>query len=437
MTARPHHAITPKESRPALARGTRTGLSRLLCSLSIPVAILLLLLAGCSLCGRGTAPSDALTLHQQALVADLHSDTPLRMVRGIDITRRQEDGHMDLPRLAEGGIDLQVFASWVSTNHPADSCRLRVDTLIDSVEAQLARSDGRAQICRTAAEARRIIDEGRTAIFLGIENGVALEHDLANLDHFYRRGIRYLTLTHTASSDWCISSADTAPAFDGLTNFGHQVVRRMNDLGMIIDISHAHPLAVKAVLETSRDPVIASHSCARSLCDHDRNLTDEEIRAVARNGGMIGINFYKHYLSQAYKDLSDSLWGQRETYTDSLATVYENDYSAYKAALKPLRDAIRTELDKIPVDVGTVVDHIDHIVALVGPNHVGLGSDYDGVPSVPTGLEDCTGMPAITAELLRRGYSAKDVRKILGGNFMRVFERVCGRPAPGWALSRR
>ncbi len=381
-----------------------------------------LLIAGC-----GTLDHDYHAIHRRATVVDMHSDTVLRMLNGFNLAERDSTGDMDLPRLAAGGVDLQVFACWVATETPPDSCVGRVDRMIDSLDAQIGRNSGQIGFCHTADEAERLIGEGKIAAFVGIENGVAIADDTCALQHFYDRGVRYMTLTHTASSDWCISSADTAPAFDGLTPFGEEVVRMMNRMGMIIDISHAHPKAVEKVLALSTDPVIASHSCARALCDHDRNLTDDQIKAVAANGGVIGINYFSAYLSDEYNRVSDSVWETRRPLFDSIRTLYADNDSLARVERRRLYHDVSAVIDSlVPLDIGTVVDHIDHIVKLVGVDYVGLGSDFDGVPSMPQGLEDCSGLPNITAELVARGYSEEDIDKILGGNFMRVFRQVCG-----------
>jgi membrane dipeptidase len=385
--------------------------------------ILFVLSAALLRCGGGIR--DAAAIHQSALVADMHSDTALKMKPGFSMAERHDEGHMDIPRMREGGIDLQVFACWVATETDPDSCVMKIDTLIDRIETQVTQNQDALAICHTAAEAEQAIGESRIAAVIGIENGVAIAGDLDNLQHFYDRGVRYMTLTHTASSEWCISSADTAPAFHGLTDFGREVVHKMNEIGMIIDISHCSMEAVEEILKVTSFPVIASHSCVHALCEHDRNLTDDQIRAVAAGGGLIGINFYNGYLSQQFMDRSDSLWKMHRPQIDSLKELYAENDSLYRAAMKPIRAGIYAQLEGL-VDVGTVVDHIDHIVKLVGPDHVGLGSDYDGVPNMPDGLEDCSGMPNITAELMRRGYNDEDIAKILGGNFMRVFREVCG-----------
>jgi membrane dipeptidase len=375
----------------------------------------------------GGAERDYATLHKNSLVVDLHSDTPLRMPRGFDIAVRDTSGHMDIPRLKEGGIDLQVFACFVSTDRAADSCRSRVDQLIDSIEAQVGRNPDDIAICTTADQAESIIASGRIAAFIGIENGVAIENNLDNLQHFYDRGVRYLTLTHVASSEWCISSGDTLPAFHGLTDFGRDVVRKMNELGMIVDVSHASVSAFEEALKVTTDPIIASHSCVHAICGHDRNLTDEEIKALAANGGVIGINFFDGYLAPGNRwwKIVDSISDVHKAAIDSLEKLYEDDWSEYRKAMKPYYEMMHEMTSELGIDVATVVDHIDYIVNLVGPDYVGLGSDFDGVGDLPDGLGDCSMVPNITEELVQRGYTDENIKKILGGNFMRVFRQVC------------
>jgi len=371
------------------------------------------------------ANHDYMKLHRDALVADLHSDTVLRMVEeGFDISKRDSTGHMDLPRLKDGGVDLQVFACWLDTNTPKEKCRPTVDQLLDSLDAQISRNPDKIEQCRTAADADRIIKEGKIAAFYAIENGVAIESDLDNLQHFYDRGVRYMTLTHTGSNDWCISSADTTPAFHGLTEFGKDVVRKMNDLGMIVDISHAHPYTVEEVLKITKDPVIASHSCVYALCPHDRNLTDEQIKAIAANGGVIGINFYTGYLSKDFNDIDKAFEEEHKTEIDSFKALYP-DYGERRKAMRHLYAELGRKIDSLAIDYNIILDHIDYIVKLVGPDYVALGSDFDGVHRIPKGIDDCSMMPNITKGLMERGYSDEDIKKILGGNFMRVFRRVC------------
>jgi membrane dipeptidase len=388
------------------------------------LALITLIIGGLLSCSGGQR--DFRQIHKSALVADMHCDGVLKIKKGRDYSVRNSEGHMDIPRLKEGGTDLQVFACWVDTETPPESCQIVVDELIDSLESMIDRNASDIALCTTAGEAEKIIAEGKVAAFLGIENGVAIAEDPLLLEHYYDRGVRYMTLTHTASSDWCISSADTTPAFGGLTDLGIDVVWKMNELGMIIDISHASVSAVEKVLKYSKAPVIASHSCVHAICPHDRNLTDDQIEAIATRGGVIGINYYNGYISKPWERRADSLWNSREGDYRAIKEQYKDDDSARDAALQPIRDWFRKEIAAVVVDVGSVVDHIDYIVKLVGADYVGLGSDWDGVGYMPEGLDDCSMVPNITKELVGRGYSDEDIGKILGGNFMRVFRQVCG-----------
>ncbi len=369
--------------------------------------------------------TDYMSLHNNALVADMHCDTVMDLIAGEDIAKRDSTGHIDLQRLKAGGIDLQVFACFVWTHTPPAEAYAMANRMIDTLETQFARNSDRIEICRTADRAESIINQEKMAAFLGIENGVAIRNNLSDLEHFYNRGVRYLTLTHTSSNDWCTSSSDSTRPGEGLTEFGKDVVRKMNELGMIIDVSHARIEAVEDVLEITTAPIIASHSCVRGIQNHDRNLNDNQIRAIAKNGGVIGINYFQYYLSHRASEIADSIQLVYKEEIDAAKKSYPDDYKTRREILKHVYADLTVALEGV-VDIGTVVDHIDYIVKLVGPDHVGLGSDFDGVSRLPEGLTDCSMTPNITRELVKRGYSEVDIKKILGGNFMRVFRRVCG-----------
>lgn len=373
-------------------------------------------------CGK---EKDFMKLHKSSLVADLHCDTALRMFQGVQIGLRDTTGHVDIPRLREGGIDLQVFACFISTNHPKDDCADYVHRMLDTLEAQFEGNKEDIAICKNSKEAEEIINSGKIAAFLGVENGVAIKNSLEELERFYQRGVRYLTLTHLESNDWCISSGDENPEFFGFTDFGRKVVRKMNQLGMIVDLSHASQSAFWEVLKVTSDPIIASHSCVYSLCPHDRNLTDDQLKALAKNGGMVGINFFPGFLSEEFSEKLKKAWEKAKKEREDLLEKYEDDYSKKKEIYHQIWEDIKGELEGIEVDYTLVLDHIDYVVNLVGVDYVGLGSDFDGVTFLPKGLEDCSKLPEITKELVRRGYSESDIKKILGENFMRVFREVC------------
>ncbi len=364
-------------------------------------------------------------LHNDAFVADLHCDLALRLVYGFDIGSTDSSGHIDLKKLKKGGISLQVFACWIDSVADNKNYRATADTLIDKLTEQISRYENDIAICTSDTELNQIIASDRIAAFIAIENGIAIEHKLSNLQHFYDKSVRYLTLTHVVSSDWCISSTDTNPTFDGLTTFGEDVIREMNRLGMIIDISHSHQKTVDKILKITSDPIIASHSNVYAINPHERNLTDNQIKGIANNGGMIGINFYSEFLSAAWASVVQHIWKSQTKDYDEARMLFSIDRSKSLKAIKPVLDEIDVATRKCKVTMENVVDHIDYIVKLVGSDHVGLGSDFDGMLFPPDDLSDCSKLPLITKELLKRNYTETDIRKILGLNFRRIFKQIC------------
>ena len=333
---------------------------------------------------------DDMKVHKNSLVADLHCDTVLRMLKGEQISQEDSSGNIDIPKLKEGGVDLEVFACFVSTDHPKNDCFNYVNREIDSLEAQVQRNKNDIAICTTAKGAKKVIKSGKIAAVIGIENGVAIENNLDNLEKFHKRGVRILTLTHTSSNDWCTSSGDKNPQFNGLTDFGREVVEKMNELGMIIDLSHASESAFWEVLKITKDPVIASHSCVYTLDPHDRNLTDEQIKALAKNGGMVGINFFNAYLSKEFNEKMGDMFERLEAEMGKVKEEYKDDSLAIQKAYEEFWEKEGKKIKDIKVDVSSVVHDIDYVVKLVGPDCVGLGSDFDGVPYLPEGLKDCS-----------------------------------------------
>jgi membrane dipeptidase len=293
----------------------------------------------------------------------------------------------------------------------------------------VAQSGGDLEIIRTSDEVGRLRNSGKTAILVGVESGYAIENDLDLLRTFYRSGVRLMTLTHWTGSDWADASGDARAEHGGLTEFGEQVIREMNKLGMIIDLSHAHDETFWDALRVSTAPVIASHSCCRALSDHHRNLTDDMLKALAKNEGVVGLNFSAGFLNAVHEEKQQSLWkevagelGLPADYAEANRTDPEKAKKA-EAEFEARWRTVRAGLP--PVDVKTVVDHIDHIVKVTGDSdHVGLGSDFDGMSDPPDGLEDAGRLVAFTDELQRRGYKESDIRKILGENFLRVFRAV-------------
>jgi membrane dipeptidase len=251
---------------------------------------------------------------------------------------------------------------------------------------------------------------------MGIEGGHAIENSLSALRDFYRLGIRYMTLTHNNTNDWADASRDEAK-HNGLTGFGKEVVREMNRLGMLVDVSHVSDKTMSDVLDVSTAPIIASHSSARVFSNHPRNIPDDLLRRIAKNGGVVMVNFYPAFLDQKYYDAERARDERLKPQFDALKAKYANDANQLEAETKKLEDANPLQRPSITV----IVDHIDHIAKVAGIDHVGIGSDFDGVPSLPVGLDDISQLPNITYELLKRGYNEQDIRKILGENLLRVF----------------
>ena len=320
--------------------------------------------------------ADALRIHYDALVIDGHIDTPSLMLdRGYRLGERHRGEHVDLPRMVEGGLDGAFFSIYVARAYGEDErATQRAVSMIEEVLRQTDETDG-VEVARSADDVRAIRQRGGRAILMGLEGGHALQGSPDVLRRLWANGIRYVTLTHTNTNSWADASTD-APRWGGLNDLGRQLVTEMNRLGVLVDLSHVSDATFADALETTTAPVILSHSSCRALRDHARNVSDEMLAALADNGGVIMINFYRTYVG---------------------------------------RGRVTTE---------TVLDHIDHAIETAGPDHVGLGSDFDGVPSLPTGLGDVTRLPWITYGMLQRGHSEETVRKVLGGNVMRVLAQA-------------
>jgi membrane dipeptidase len=364
----------------------------------------------------------AARVHARAIVVDTHSDTTSRLLdEGFDLGTRAATGHMDLPRMREGGLDAQFFAIYVAAEYAGRGAARRALEMIDTVYEQCEKHSSELALATSVADVKRIHRSGRIAALMGIEGGHAIENSLRALRRFHQLGVRYMTLTHVNTNDWADASTDE-PRWGGINAFGREVVREMNRLGMMVDVSHVSDETVLDVLEASEAPVIASHSSCRALSDIPRNLTDNLIRAIAARGGVVQINFGTMFLSQEAADVTMPVFRQIQEASRRLG----DDPAALEAEIQRLRESIRP----VPVAAEAVIEHIEHVVRLVGPDHVGLGSDYDGVTYVPAGLEDCSKLPWITRRLLEKGHSEEDVTKILGGNLLRVLgecERVASR----------
>ena len=372
----------------------------------------------------GRVPVGILKLHRGALVFDAHCDTAMRLVgeECIDLGERHDSGHMDLPRMAEGGLDAQIFACWLNPDLPKEEYIKRTLQMIDGVWEQVGCHSDILEVALTGDDLRRIVDDGKIAAVLGIEGGHAIMDDLGVLRNYYRLGVRCMTLTWNNTNGWADSSTDTM-RWGGLNELGCDVVREMNRLGMIIDCSHVSDSTFFDVLEVTKSPVLVSHSCMRALCDVPRNVSDGQLGAIRENGGVICINYFPGFLDKGYWDAVSVMWDEFRREVDELVERYGGDRGR---AWKELRPGFRTRMREVPLPgVSVLVDHIDHAVSVAGIDHVGLGSDFDGISFGPEGLEDVTKLAAITHELSRRGYPDEDILKILGGNLFRLFETVC------------
>ncbi len=371
-------------------------------------------------------------VHKNSFVADLHCDTIGRVLQGEDLSQDLDHGHIDIPKLKRGAVDLQIFACYVGVprnEEQKQQAAERAFRQIDAVHQLVEEHPDDLMLVKEFSDTYRLRGTGKIGAFISIEGGYAIEYDLRLLRSFYRCGVRLMTLTHWNRTSWADASGDSAALLGGLTKFGEDVVKEMNRLGMIIDVSHAHDSTFWDVMRVSKAPVVASHSCCRALSEHHRNLSDEMLKALAKNGGVVGINFLPSFLNSS-----------NSRKLDSLRTALVNKYGLTREQLRARNSkdekvaAFREEYNRerealmktLPVvDVGTIVDHIDHVIKVTGSaDYVGLGSDFDGISSTPQGLENAGKIEAITAELLKRGYAVRDIEKILGGNFLRVFREV-------------
>jgi membrane dipeptidase len=376
----------------------------------------------------------ALKIHQKAIIVDGHNDIPSPMVDDdLDLAtdtvgKFHKDGdpfHTDLARFKASGITGEFFSIYVSgeTLKTGGAMRRAMD-LIDATYREAEKHPQALTMCTTAAEIRRAKKQKKTCALMGIEGGYAIENSLYALRDFYRLGVRYMTLTHNVSHDWADAHRDT-PKNNGLSDFGKEVVREMNRLGMFIDISHVSEKVMNDVLDVSTAPVIASHSSARALNDHTRNVSDAVLKRIVKNGGVIMINFYPSFLdARTNKEENDRSAKLRDQMA-ALRTQYKDDPAGFNAAERKL-------LAENPIYIAPytrIVDHIDHIKEVAGIDHVGLGSDFDGVPFLPAGMNGMEDLVLVTYEMLRRGYTEGDIRKVLGENLLRAMtqmEKVAG-----------
>jgi len=356
----------------------------------------------------------------QTIGIDSHMDTAQRVLLDqANLAERSPVGHVDIPRLKQGGVNAPFLALWVPVYYKGSEAIRRTLDLRDAMQRLFDTHPELIALALNAADVERITRSGRIAAILTLEGGHQIDDDLAVLRMYYRLGIRSMTLTHFRNNNWADSSTDT-PAHNGLTEFGKQVVREMNRLGMIVDISHVSDKTFYDVLEVSSKPVIASHSSCRAISDVPRNMTDDMLRALAKNGGVVGINFGEGFLSPKDAELLKSAI-VAAGYTEPDLTGKALD--AYAA--EEFRKAMAPKPSNATID--DAVEHIDHAVKVAGIDHVGIGSDFDGISAPPKGLEDVSKMPALKAAVRKRGYSEEDIRKIFGGNTLRVLREVTGK----------
>jgi membrane dipeptidase len=363
-------------------------------------------------------------IHRSAIVVDTHADTPQRMLfdSKFDLGVRHSDGSIDIPRMREGGLDAEFFSIWVSSDITGPPAAKRALDLIDAVREAARTHPDALQLATTVADIRRAAAAHKTAVLMGMEGGHMIDDDLRLLRDYAALGVRYLTLTHFKNNNWADSSTDK-PAHNGLTTFGKDVIRELNRLGVMVDVSHVSDKTFYDAIEVSRVPVIASHSSCRAISNHRRNMSDDMMRALAANGGVIMINYEASFLSDEYRKAEAAEGPDVVAQLRSMEKECDGDDACATLAMNRVgRELMQS--GKLPrVSWEKIVEHIDHAVKVAGVDHVGLGSDFDGA-TMPIGMEDASKLPRLTDALLKRGYSDADVEKILGGNILRVMEEV-------------
>src|SRR5271170_3531467 len=374
------------------------------------------------------APADDISdrahkLHFSSIVLDTHDDTTQNFFdKDFDLGKRNATGHVDIPRMREGGMNAIFFSIWIDGRIMGPAAIQKALDQIDTVHENVNKFSKDMMLARTAADVRRAHAQGKIAALMGVEGGHMIGNDIRIVRIFADLGVRYMTLSHFYNDEWADSSTDK-PVHNGLTDFGKDVVREMNRQGMLVDISHVSDKTFYDALEVSKAPLIASHSSCRALCNHARNMTDDMIKALGAKGGVIQINYEKSFIDQAYKDAQDKETGGVVQHLSELTKNCNNDEACISREMAKLQQKLTAE-GKLPhVSWERIIDHIDHAVKLVGADHVGLGSDFDGA-DMPDGMEDCSKLPKITEALLRKGYSDSDIRKILGENTLRVMEQA-------------
>jgi membrane dipeptidase len=353
------------------------------------------------------------------LIVDTHIDVPYRLrEKSDDISQRTEGGHFDFPRAVKGGLNAPFMSIYVPAENENNGAKALADELIDMVEKFQADWPDKFTLATSPDQLAEHKEQGLISLPMGMENGSPIEGDLANLQHFYDRGIRYITLTHSKCNHIGDSSYDQERTWHGLSPFGKELVREMNRIGMMVDISHVSDETFHDVMEIAQAPAIASHSSCRHFTPgFERNMDDAMIRKLAEGGGVIQINFGSAFLDGEAQKQSWAYW---DAWTEYAETNGDEDHGG----MKEFREQYWKDRERITGDVGTIADHIDHVVQLVGIDYVGIGSDFDGIGTLPVGMEDVSRYPNLIRELLERGYSPEDIEKVLSGNILRVWQRV-------------
>jgi len=388
---------------------------------------LLLLFALLSI--TGVFAQTPLQIHQKAILIDTHNDILSNiLITKQDVGKLQNTGNFDLVRAKQGGLDGQIFSIWCGEEYGKSTAYAFANREIDSLYALIARNPDKIMLVHNSKELKKAVKQHKMAAMIGVEGGHMIEDRLDYIDSLAKRGMNYLTLTWNNSTSWATSARDEVTKKDslkhlGLTDYGKQIVKHLNELGVMVDVSHVGEQTFYDVIATSTKPVIASHSCAYSLDPSRRNMKDDQLKALAKNGGVVCVNFYSGFVDSTYTPKVAAFLHQHKAELDSVTQIYhDGDLANIR-----LNAIYKSESDKIRPPLSLLIKHIDYIAKLIGADHVGIGSDFDGAESYPLGLDSVSDYPKITEELLKLGYSEKDVDKILGGNVLRVFKANTGK----------
>ncbi len=365
-------------------------------------------------------------IHTEAIVFDGHNDVVQRLLSGEDLSKLTPKGHIDLPRLKMGGVDAAFFAVWVP---PGNKSKPYFDQANEQIVAliNLAKQNPKfIEIAESHSDLIRINKKGNFALMISMEGAHPIGDDLQKLEQFYKKGVRSIMVTWNNSINWASSSQDETLFPEklqrkGLSKLGRKFIDKMDELGILIDVSHAGEATFRDIIKISKNPIIASHSAVYNICPHNRNLKDEQIKAIAASGGLVGIPFVANFLDSTFARKESQMRSQHSKLVDSIKSNWKGSVLAREERIGRI---LNSEYDKIKPSVATVVDHIDYVVRLVGVDYVGIGSDYDGIGVAPENLEDVSYFPELTKELMRRKYEESEIKKIMGGNFLRVLKTI-------------